>query len=195
MKTIKKLSISLLTILSFGLLFSYEVKATMVVIDFNNAVIGALFTNDYFEDGFRMQCITGHYDIWKYDGGGTDNTPYLGLDTLDYFGYSQVRFTRIDGGNFNLISFDTFYLSDYEESLSVKSSNGGDMYINVSGVQLFSGPEWSNLSSIDFYSYENIALPGIDSITITVIPVTASLWLLCSSLMGFVMLRRKLTKA
>jgi hypothetical protein len=110
MKTIRVFCISLIPALSIVLTFlSTEAKASVVEIDFNSAAVGGLLTDDYFEDGFRLQYISGHYDIWP--DGGTNNTPYLGLDIINQQVVSEVRLHSTTGSLFNLISIDTISLS------------------------------------------------------------------------------------
>lgn len=167
-------------VLSAGTVFSTGADASTVIIDFDATTPGSLLTGDYIEDGFTMESLSGHYDFWA--SGGTDNTPYLGLDITETETLSKVRFT---GGIFNLVSLDVMYAASesFGENQIIKSSAGGLMQLSTAGVQNFSGPDWSNLTWITLSSDVNIAGPGFDTITFA-IPLPATFLLFGSGLIG-----------
>jgi hypothetical protein len=182
MRAIRIFCVSLIPALSIALIFlSAEAKASTVEIDFDSAAIGYLLTDDYFEDGFRLQHISGHYDIWP--DSGTNNTPYLGLDVINNQVVSEVRLHSITGSLFNLISIDTISISDFD-TLFVASSAGGLVEFDTSGTQIFTGPKWKNLSWVSFSSSAGIGGPGLDTITLSEVPIPAAVWLLGSGLIG-----------
>src|SRR3989344_634769 len=165
-------------------------RAAIVVIDFDSATTGSLLTADYLEDGYKMQSLSGHYDI--FSAGGTGNTQYLGLDTV-VGPSSVVRFTNIAGENFNLLSLDVMYTPDPNfplfEQQTITSSAGGSMSLSAAGIQNFSGPGWTNLAWINISSnVAIITLPvaaGFDTITLqTAVPLPPALLLFGSGLMG-----------
>lgn len=156
------------------------------LIDFDNTTPGSLLTADYLENGFLMENTAGHYDIWG--SGGTDDTPYLGLDSLS-FGSSTVRFT---GGLFGLISFESINLSGLGWWLQVNSSAGGNIILDTNGINSFAGPDWSNLTWLTISSNESIAGPGIDTITFdTAVPAPSAIYLFTSGLFGLIGLTKK----
>src|SRR3989344_1709335 len=168
-------------------------RAAIVVIDFDSATTGGLLTADYLEDGYKMQSLSGHYDIVA--AGGTGHTQYLGLDTVSS-SVSVVRFTNIAGENFDLLSLDVMYTPspNFEDQI-VTSSAGGGMLLSAAGIQYFSGPSWTNLSWIDIRSTVPIVtLPiaaGFDTITLQTVPLPPALLLFGSGLMGLLGLARR----
>jgi len=173
--------------------FPLAARAAIVVIDFDSATTGGLLTADYLEDGYKMQSLSGHYDIVA--AGGTGNTQYLGLDTVSS-SVSVVRFTNIAGENFDLLSLDVMYTPspNFEDQI-VTSSAGGGMLLSAAGIQYFSGPSWTNLSWIDIRSTVPIVtLPiaaGFDTITLQTVPLPPALLLFGSGLMGLLGLARR----
>ena len=170
--------------------FPLAARAAIVVIDFDSATTGGLLTADYLEDGYKMQSLSGHYDI--NSAGGTGNTQYLGLDTV-VGPSSVVYFTNIAGENFNLLSLDVMYTPDPNfplfEQQTITSSAGGSMSLSAAGIQNFSGPGWTNLAWINISSnVAIITLPvaaGFDTITLqTAVPLPPALLLFGSGLMG-----------
>src|SRR3989344_3001367 len=160
--------------------FPLAARAAIVVIDFDSATTGGLLTADYLEDGYKMQSLSGHYDIVA--AGGTGNTQYLGLDTVSS-SVSVVRFTNIAGENFDLLSLDVMYTPspNFEDQI-VTSSAGGGMLLSAAGIQYFSGPSWTNLAWINISSnVAIITLPvaaGFDTITLqTAVPLPPALLL------------------
>ncbi len=178
--------LTFIIVLSVGITFASQTRAATVIIDFDDAGEVCCLTGDYLEDGFLMQSLSGHYDIWG--SGGTDDTPYLGLDQVD--GPSEVRFT---GGIFNLVSLDVMSGADPEfgELQTLTSSAGGNIALNTVGIQTFTGPDWSNLTSINLFSNIGIGGPGFDTITFNTVPIPPALYLFTSGLLGLIGIARK----
>jgi len=173
-----------------ALVMATGAQANTIVIDFDAATPGGLFTVLYFEDGFTMTRISGHYDIWP--SGGTGNTQYLGLDQLGLTN-SQVEFT---GGIFNMVSLDVLYAPAISlgEFQSITSSAGGSQSLATTGIQNFSGSAWQNLTWLRLTTNINIGGPGYDSITFnTVVPIPPAAWLFGSALGLMGVMRRKIS--
>ena len=178
--------IALFAALLIGVAYTSDALAATVIIDFDDATPGSLFTANYVEDGFLMENTSGHYDI--FSSGGTDDTPYLGLDRLSS-DHSIVRFT---GGLFNLISFESINLSGLGWWLQVESSAGGNISLDTNGINSFTGSAWNNLTWITIDSNLQIAGPGIDTITFnTAVPAPPALDLLGSGLLGLIGVAKK----
>jgi hypothetical protein len=147
------------------------------VINFNTAPVGFLLTNDYFENGYKMEVISGHYDIQglPFSSNGTN---FLGLDQLSE--PSEVLFTNVQGEHFDFISYENINLF----SLRIQSSSGGDISLGNVGVNTFTGSNWNNLSWLSFTSNEGIGGVGVDTITLKTVPVPTAIWLFGSGLIG-----------
>lgn len=157
------------------------------VIGFNDST--GIVSGGFLEDGFSMELIEGHYDY--YTAGGTDDSPYIGLDAaseFDDYATSRVRFTN--GGLFDLVSFEGIWVTEGFTFMQVTSSAGGSSFA-VNGTNSFAGPEWSNLNWLEFISQEDIAGPGIDTITVSTVPIPTTLWLFSSGLFGLIGIARK----
>jgi hypothetical protein len=170
-----------------ALLMLSGAQAATVVIDFDGATSGGLLTTDYVEDGFTMESISGHYDIWA--SGGTGGSQYLGLDvTLEDPPSSVVEFT---GGIFDLLSLDVLYEPGLGESQFITSSAGGSMSLETLGIQNFSGSGWTDLTWIRLSNNIEIGGPGFDTLTLNTVPVPAAIWLFGSALGLLGWMRRK----
>ena len=176
------------SVVTFGLcMLVIPAKAANVVIDFDGATPGGVLTADYVEDSFTMTLVSDHYDIWG--SGGTGGSQYLGLDALNASAAS-VRFTS--GGLFDLLSFESIQWSPgVGEFLTVTSSAGGSVSFDTSATHLFSGTLWSGLSWIDFSSNASIGGPGLDTLSVSTVPLPATIWLFGSGLVGLIGLSRR----
>jgi hypothetical protein len=126
----------------------------VVTLDFDSATVGDLLTDDYFEDGFRMQCTAGHYDFIPEVRLRIDIVHDLGpvsTVTFDYYGVP-----------FNLLNI---FRIAADGNTIVTSSKGGlrlvDGLENV--VFNFSGPDWTNITS---FSIQTGGMAGFDDINV-----------------------------
>lgn len=172
---------------------SSPVKAA-TVIDFNSASIGVFLTEDYTEDGYRVQSTAGHYDILI----GEDepgNTNYLNIDTALT---GPISTARIDyfGELFDLLSLDVV-----DAGGTLTSSAGGTLDLASTGAKSFSGADWSNLEWVDFTTIEPPeALTGIDNIALqpseaATVPEYSSLFVPGLLALGIVASRQKKREA
>lgn len=173
----------ILTTVSAALGIASAAQAAPVTIDFGGATPGTLLTAGYIEDGFRMDSVSGHYDI--FSNGGTGNSPYLGLDRIGLTD-SIVEFTHTGGQLFNLLSLDVMYAANpnFGEFQILTSSAGGNVLLSTTGIQTFSGPSWTNLSWIRLNGQVDVEYPGFDSITLQTVPIPATFWLFGSGLIA-----------
>ncbi len=194
MNTNNKVLLSLIAFLMISFSFIIEAKADIIIIDFDSATSGGVPPQAHLEDGFRVECISSHYDI--FETGGTSNSPYLGIDMLpDGEGIpSKVRLSSSTSGIFNLISFETFNLYVDWDVIDVTSSAGGNITFDTNGIQNFTGSEWRDLSWVDFSSAAGIAGPGFDTIILSTVPIPGAAWLFSSGLLGLAVYRSKIRR-
>ncbi len=155
-----------------------------LVMDFNAATPGVYLTAPYTEDGITMTLEVGHYDIW---GGGDAGTQYVNIDTSATGPVSRIRFD-FGGLPFDLVSL---FVPDFETGGLFASSNGGSMTLGTTGLQSFSGPEWTDVQWLTLETEGPWS--GIDNLTIDPIPEPTTLALLGAGLVALRARRRRST--
>ena len=161
--------------------------ANAAVIDFNSAATGSFLTADYFEDGARMDLLTGHYDIFSGINPGATN--FLNIDVSMTGPVSTVRFTF--GSLLDLLSLDVIVNIG---GGTLTTSKGGfvDFGLNT-GPQNFIGDLFTNLAFVDF----STTGPGIgvDNINLNSVSEPGSIGLLGLALAGIAWGRRRYGKS
>lgn len=168
----------ILTLILLGLLKLPYANASTVVIDFNNAPLGSFLDTVYFEDGFKMKVISGHYDIVN-EPFSLNGTNFLGLD--EWVKPSVVKFTHSQSLPFDFLSFEDINLY----SLVIESSAGGKLAQGSTGFHSIQGNMWRDITWLSFTSTDGIGGIGVDSITLKTVPLPTALLLFASGLAGF----------
>ena len=158
--------------------------ANAAVIDFNSAATGSFLTADYFEDGVRMDLLTGHYDIFT----GATNFLNIDFDTTSATA-STVRFTF--GSLLDLLSLDVIVNIG---GGTLTTSKGGfvDFGLNT-GPQIFFGDLFTNLAYVDFSTTG--AGIGVDNINLNSVSEPGIIGLLGLALAGLAWGRRRYGKS
>lgn len=175
--------------------------ASSAVLDFDSAAPGEYLTAPYLEDGFRLDVLEGHYDIWTCGVTDPCTGNHLGVDA-NFGAASRVRLTQANGGAFNLYSLlvvsSGFSPHCALDKCTVTSSNGGFRPFQTSGTTMtFSGPEWTNLYWVEFFTdgpremYIGEGVADIDDINVAAVPVPAGAWLFGSALGALGWVRRR----
>ena len=165
--------------------------ANAAVIDFNSATPRMDLTAPYFEDGVRMDSLTGHYDILSGITPGATNFLNIDFDTTSGTA-STVRFTFVSGVLFDLLSLD--FIVDIGGG-TLTTSNGGvvDFALLSIGPQNFFGPLFTNLAFVDFSTTG--AGIGVDTINLKPVSEPGSIGLLGLALAGIAWGRRRYGKS
>lgn len=174
-----KIKILYMKVLIISLITTSQSIASTIIINFDPAPNGIYLTSDYFEGGFKMEVISGHYDIINapFSSNGTN---FLALDQLSE--PSVVKFTNIQGMPFDFISYENINLP----SLLIQSSAGGNISLGHTGLNFFNGANWSNLSWLSFTSAVDIGGVGVDSITLKTVPVPTAVLLFGPGFLGLI---------
>ncbi len=181
-------------------LASFAMPAAAVVLDFDGVPIANEQRSGSFEeDGFRVALEGDHFHVYGPTcdkPGSTGPNNCIGMDDYGGFGPSRLRVTKIDGGPFDILSFnllDAYQgydpLADCLTGCKLASSNGGSMALLARAVITFAGDEWHNLAWVDFSvgpsPPSSQSVIRFDDIVVTAsVPAPAAGWLLLTSLAG-----------
>ena len=121
-------------------------KIERIRIDFDSVTPVELSAEPYFEDSFVISVMDNHYDFLP----GAD---VMNIDT--YGGSATVRLDSFD----RLFDFRSVVIASWEpdpgdlpfdERAFITSSNGGFAEIDHRGTMTFSGPQWTDVSWVEF---------------------------------------------
>lgn len=171
----KKFNKILIPIVFVFLIAAVPVKAA--IIDFTGVPFGTYLTADYFEDGFKMDLITGHYDFFG---------EYVNIDNEDLF-VSKLRFTDLSGSPFTLTQLDVVTAGGV-----ITSSKGGSVSLSSTGTELFAGAAWKDIDWFEFT--QKGTYNAIDNIYVSprlAVPEPATLLLFGAGLIGLAGYGRK----
>jgi len=186
-------------LMAVGLLVAQPLPVRANMMTFNSATEGLLFSppSTYIEDGIKMTAVTGHYDIGYPNTNGDGGTRYVNIDGIST---STIKFEMADGSKFSL---DSVWIKDYEEVFGANDynwgffnfSNGTNFRLVSGGSTSFSGSDSENLDWVTFSIGSvdgwNKNFAGLDTFTVTPVPLPSTLLLLGSGLVGLVGIGRK----
>ena len=164
-----KHSLRLIMLVIIATLFSGNTYA--IVIDFNGTTQEDFLIADYFEDGFRMQSLEGHYDFRNelFGSSSMDGSNFLIVDNIGTGARpGPVSIARFDffGDMFSLESLEVIV----GDSLAMISSSAGGMEIlDTSGIVNFMGSLWSDITWIDIAvkNFDGPSGVAVDSLVFT----------------------------